>query len=691
MYISLESFILETMTDKSLNNQPSNALINETSPYLLQHAHNPVNWRAWNNETLALAKSEHKPILVSIGYSACHWCHVMEHESFEDPEVAKLMNDFFVCIKVDREERPDVDQLYMSAAQLITGGGGWPLNCFAFPDGRPFYAGTYYQKDKWAKLLQTIGKEWVDNNAKLEEYASKLLVGIKQSSTIDKVSGFLSDSNNILDLLDQSILKWSDSFDYEYGGTNRAPKFPLPNNYQFLLRWSNMTKNQPVKEHVHFTLKKMARGGIYDQIGGGFARYSVDNLWKVPHFEKMLYDNAQLMSVYAEAYRDTKDNEYFRLIEQTAHFLTDELKHESGLFYSAYDADSEGVEGKYYVWTVDEINELIPDDTDLALAYFGFNERGYWEHNHFILYRTSDEEILNQFKLTPEALRERIVSITETLLNRRTGRVKPGLDDKCLTSWNGLAVSGFCEAFLSTGSESYRKQAIETIEAILNHQQNSDKALFHSFKNGVSTITGFLEDYAFTIQGLIDVYRITYDTTYLNEAKDLMEYALNHFYNESSMMFYFTSHTSADLITKQTDYYDNVIPSSNSMMCRNLLALSHYFMNVKYRSMALEMIDIMAPRVVSYGSGFSNWMMAMMEGFGNTKDVVIVGAEAYDFAESISKDAPSYVHIAASKTSNEFPVFEGRGVTNATLIYVCQDQMCYEPVQSVAEALKLMA
>ena len=668
----------------------SNALIYETSPYLLQHAHNPVNWRPWNDETLSIAKDADKPILVSIGYSACHWCHVMEHESFEDEVVAKIMNDAFICIKVDREERPDVDQLYMSAAQLITGGGGWPLNCFAFPDGRPFYAGTYFQKDKWIQLLQRISEEWTTNKKELDAYASKLLKGIKASSSLDKVQGFLSNSKNVLDLIDRSVVKWSESFDHEYGGTNRAPKFPLPNNYQFLLKWAYETNNKPVIDYVHFTLEKMAQGGIYDQIGGGFSRYAVDNKWKVPHFEKMLYDNAQLLSLYAQAYRQTSYASYLSLLEQTTAFLTQELKHESDLFYSAYDADSEGVEGKYYVWTAAEFDLLFAEDSELAKAYFGVNARGYWEHDVFILCRTDSKTIANDFKLSEEELQLKVGEFTTKLLQERSKRTLPGLDDKCLTSWNALAISGFAAVYQATGNSQYLSQAKNTMNTLLTHQVQSDGSLFHSYKNGLSTIHGFLEDYASTIQALLDMYESTFDIAFAKKAKDLMEYSINHFYNDSSMMFQFTSHQSKDLVAKQTDYFDNVIPSSNSIMCRNLLRLSHLYLEVKYRSIALEMIDLVAPRVVQYGSGFSNWMIAMLESFGDLKEVVIVGAEAHEFAHKIYGLNALNISVVANTAASGLPVFEGRYAEGRTLIYVCQNNTCMEPVDSVEAATKLL-
>ncbi|MCO4818100.1 MAG: thioredoxin domain-containing protein [Bacteroidetes bacterium] len=673
------------------DNENANDLIHETSPYLLQHAYNPVHWKPWNEKTLDLAKKANKPILVSIGYSACHWCHVMEHESFEDEEVADIMNAHFICVKVDREERPDVDQLYMNAAQLITGGGGWPLNCFAFPDGKPFYAGTYYQKDKWLQLLETIKREWEENRDKLKDYADKLLKGIKSTSNIERVNGFVSNKDAVMQLVDESVGIWAKSFDHVEGGGNRAPKFPLPNNYQFLSRYASSRKNIPLQNYVDLTLSKMARGGIYDQIGGGFARYSVDNKWKVPHFEKMLYDNAQLLELYSEAYEVSNNKEYLKVIKQTSDFLSAELLGPDDLFYSAYDADSEGVEGKYYVWTIDEIHMLFPNKSDLIKSYFGLNERGYWEADNFILCRTANAEILKAFDINETELESEVNKAIKVLYEARTNRTKPGLDDKCLTNWNALTVSGLCAAFQATSNQQYIEQAENTMSSILKYQLKENGSLFHSYKNGKSTINGFLEDYASVIQALLHLYAASYDADYAQKAKELTDYTLNHFYNDGSMMFQFTDHQASDLVAKQTDYFDNVIPSSNSIMTRNLLHLSQLFLDVKYRSIALEMIDLIAPRVTQYGSGFSNWMLAMLDAFGGHKEVVIVGEKALAFAKIINQKRKPNWTVVASVGGEDLPIVAGRLQAGKTLIYVCEDNACLEPVASIEAALDLLA
>ncbi len=679
------------MESHQKDHRHTNSLIQETSPYLLQHAHNPVDWYAWSDETLMRAKELNKPLLISIGYSACHWCHVMEGESFENDAVAAIMNAYFICIKVDKEERPDVDQLYMSAAQLITGSGGWPLNCFAFPDGRPFYAGTYFTKENWLRLLETINNEWETNRLKLEDYASKLLKGIKESSYISSVSGFVSNNKLINSQIDKSVAKWSEQFDHENGGMKKAPKFPLPNNYLFLLRYAEIRDNDPLKQHVHLTLKKMARGGIYDQLAGGFARYSVDALWKVPHFEKMLYDNMQLLELYSEAYRATNDREYLILIQDTAKFMINDFQNNQNLFYSALDADSEGVEGKFYVWTKDELEEVLGPLYKTAEVYFGIGSRGYWEDDNNILVRQSEQESIDELNSTIHILHMEVEDIKARLLDVRQKRTKPGLDDKCLTSWNGFAISAYCSVYKTAGVDDYKRSALLTAEAILKYQLKKDYSLFHSFKKRKSTIQGFLEDYASIIAGFLDVYHIEYDTKWLIHARNLLEYTLDNFYDDEQGMFVFTPHHQKDLVVRQVDYFDNVIPSSNSMMCRNLLRMSKIFNNIKYRSIALEMIDKIAPRIENYGSGFSNWMIAMLEAFGNYKEVVIVGDNAFDLASDINKSGYSpEITVFASKNSNELSIFEGRYVKDKTLIYVCKGSQCHTPVDSVEKALTII-
>jgi uncharacterized protein YyaL (SSP411 family) len=383
-YLRAKSIFSTLMTADKENQPFTNALINETSPYLLQHAHNPVDWHAWGDDALQMAKNQNKLLLISIGYSACHWCHVMEHESFEDEAVAKVMNRLFVNIKVDREERPDIDQVYMTAVQLMTGRGGWPLNCIALPDGRPLYGGTYFPKAQWLKIIQDVAKLWDTDPEKALEYATELTRSVQQS---DLIPALKKEATFNKGMLREIVEEWRPHMDNEEGGPNRSPKFPMPANYQFLLRQAHLSNDKKLMNHVHLTLRKMAWGGIYDQIGGGFARYSVDEIWKVPHFEKMLYDNAQLVSLYAEAFQASGNVLYKEVVEQTLAFIAREMTSAEGAFYSALDADSEGEEGKFYVWTEAELTELLGEEFAWVKDYYNINAQGYWEHENFILLR----------------------------------------------------------------------------------------------------------------------------------------------------------------------------------------------------------------------------------------------------------------------------------------------------------------
>jgi len=516
----------------------TNHLINESSPYLLQHAHNPVDWYPWGEEALKKAKDENKILLISIGYAACHWCHVMEHESFENEEVAKLMNEYFVPIKVDREERPDIDQIYMSAVQLMTGSGGWPLNCFALPDGRPFYGGTYFPKQNWLTILQKVYDEYKTNPAKVEEFANKLTTGVKQSELISYNSQAPAFS---ISLLDETVEKWANNFDNKEGGPNRAPKFPIPNNYHFLLRYYYHKQDQEILDHVLLTLNKMAFGGIYDQLGGGFARYSTDKVWKAPHFEKMLYDNGQLVSLYSEAYQLTKDPLYKQIVYETIEFIQRELTSPEFGFYSSLDADSEGEEGKFYVWTRNELEEILGDDESLFSEYYNVTYNGNWEHyNNILLRKKTDKQFADKHKISVKELRQKLTSAKEAVFKVRSKRIRPGLDDKILTEWNALMLKGYVDAYRAFNDDKFLKIALKNAKFIVENMMDGSR-LDRNFKNGKSTINGYLSDYSFTIEAFIALYEATFDEAWLMKAKELMDYAIKHFYDAGSNMFYFTS------------------------------------------------------------------------------------------------------------------------------------------------------
>lgn len=665
--------------------QHTNSLINETSPYLLQHAHNPVDWYPWGEEALKKAKEEDKMILVSIGYSACHWCHVMERESFEDTAVARVMNEKFVCIKVDREERPDIDQVYMNAVQLMTGRGGWPLNCFALPDGRPIYGGTYFPKEQWLQVLGNIDSIYTNDRAKAEEYATQLTEGIRQSDLIPANTAEAEFTPADLKAIYQP---WATHFDREEGGPNRAPKFPLPNNYQFLLKYAYLTNDAALKDYVNLTLEKMAWGGIYDQVGGGFARYSVDELWKVPHFEKMLYDNGQLVSLYAEAYQATKEPLYKQVIEQTLEFVGRELTSPEGAFYSALDADSEGEEGKFYIWTEKELKVALGDNYDFAKGYYNINKHGFWEHDNYILLRLeSDEDFAQKHRLSLEDLRQKVEVVNAKLLEVRSQRIRPGLDDKQLTSWNALMAKGYIDVYRVLGEPKYLEAAQKNLQFILNTQRREDGGLWHSHKEGRSTINGFLEDYCFTIEALVSMYEATFDIQWLNEAKSLANYTIDKFYDDRSGMFFFNSEDDEQLIARKTEVHDNVIPASNSSMAKGLFYLGHYFDNQRYLDISQQMLNNVKPKMASYGSGHSNWAILMLHHAYPFYEIAIAGPEAQSKRQELEQHyIPNHLLLGTTQAEN-LPLLEHKYTEGSTKIYVCVNKACQLPVSEVGEAV----
>lgn len=668
--------------------QFANSLIHEKSPYLLQHAYNPVKWETWNETTLQRARTENKLLLISIGYSACHWCHVMESESFEDAEVAQLMNENFICIKIDREERPDVDQVYMTAVQLMTGHGGWPLNCFTLPDGRPIYGGTYFPKQQWMSVLQSVAEIWKNNPSKAEEYAAELTNGMLHLENREP-AGF--DINYSLDILHQSVKRVMDSFDYEWGGYNRAPKFPLPNNWIFFLRYAHVSGNEVVLKQVNLTLSSMAGGGIYDHIVGGFARYSTDLQWKIPHFEKMLYDNAQLISLYAEAFSKTRNENYLHSARETAEFLANEMRSPEGGFYSALDADTDGEEGRYYVWEEEELRTLMPQtDFELFAKVFSVNEEGYWEGGKYILLRNASlAQLAVEYSVRESELREKISNWKKTLSQYRSSRTRPGLDDKILFGWNGMAVRAFCDLFRITNEDHYLQSAINTMEFIFTHGLKEDGSLFHAYKNG-AYIHAFLEDYAFVIDAAIALYSLTANNKWINMAVDCTEYCFRAFYDFRYGLFYFTSVDADPLVVRKTETTDNVIPSANSQMARNLIQLYKITGKNQYKQTAERMLCATSHEIVPYLSGHSNWALAMMELLGDQKEVVIIGTDCKSLQQEIASHYLPDVAFYFSEEENDTFIFKGRYKQGKTLIYVCKNQTCLTPVETFTEALQLM-
>lgn len=680
-------------SSEQMAHQYTNDLIHETSPYLLQHAHNPVNWKAWNDNTLAEAKESQKLILISVGYAACHWCHVMERESFEDSLVAQVMNENFINIKVDREERPDVDQVYMNAVQLLTGSGGWPLNVVALPDGRPVWGGTYFTKNQWTNALNQLVKLYEESPDRLLQQAKQLEEGIK---SIDVVNLNTNEAVFTSEFISEAVNLWSQTFDHDKGGMNRAPKFMMPNNLHFLLRQAYQKKDEALQKYVNNTLTKIAYGGVYDHIGGGFSRYAVDIKWHVPHFEKMLYDNAQLVSLYSDAYLITKNPLYKSTVIETLEFVERELTDPDGSFYSSLDADSESSsgeleEGAFYVWTIEELQTLLGEDYNLFATYYNINDYGYWEHDNYVLIRSqSDNEIAEANNLSMTALIEKRTEWKSKLFEVRAQRSRPRLDDKALTSWNALMLKGYVDAYRVFENEKYLEIALKNARLIVGKQLKEDGGLYHNYKDGKSTINGYLEDYAATIDAFIALYEITLDQQWLEHSRNLTNYAFDHFFDDSSKMFFFTSDEDTALVSRTIEYRDNVIPGSNSIMAKNLLKLSHYFDNEAYLNTSRTMLNNVLPEMEQYPSVFPNWLDLMLNYSSNYYEVAIVGEDAKNKINELNKTYLPNKLIIGSTTENDLPLLKNRYVEGETYIYVCVNKACKLPVSEVEKAIPLI-
>ncbi|MDR7369945.1 thioredoxin domain-containing protein [Flavobacterium aquidurense] len=668
----------------------TNDLINETSPYLLQHAHNPVDWKAWNQETLDKAKAENKLIIISVGYSACHWCHVMEQESFENEAVAKVMNDNFISIKVDREERPDIDQIYMNAVQLMTGKGGWPLNCIALPDGRPIFGGTYFTREEWTKALTELSALYKKDPKKISEYADKLVAGIQKAQLIT-VNNSQPDFKN--SALSEAVKLWQKELDYKEGGLAGDTKFPMPNSLSFLLRYSIQNKDKAMQTYVQTTLTKMANGGIYDPIGGGFCRYSVDSKWHVPHFEKMLYDNAQLVSLYSDAYLVTKDDLYKKTVAETLNFVEKELMASNGAFYSSLDADSKNnsnklEEGAYYVWKKEELQTLLKSDFSLFQDYFNINENGLWENENYVLFKTqSDKDFAIKNKLTETELESKIKNWKQILLTARKKRPRPHLDDKTLTSWNALMIKGYVSAYRAFKNPHYKEVALKNANFIVNNQLQKDGSLNHSYKEDKSSIVGFSEDYAIVIEAFISVYQITLDEKWLNKAKQLMDYTITHFWDKKSNLFYFTSNSSTGLITRKMEIADNVIPGSNSILAHNLFLLGHYYSNDAYSKTAQRMLNNVKEDVLKAPTEYYNWLNLMLNYTDSYFEVAISGKEAIAKTVQLQSYYLPNILIAGATAASKLPILEDRFAEHQTYIYVCVNKACKMPESDVNVAV----
>ena len=659
-----------------------NKLANSSSPYLLQHANNPVNWYPWGAEALQKAKDENKLIIVSIGYSACHWCHVMEHESFEDESVAAVMNEYFVCIKVDREERPDVDQIYMSAVQLISGRGGWPLNCICLPDQRPIYGGTYYKKEDWSSILFNLADFYKTKRQEAVEYAERLTQGIQQYETLDLITDPQEyDSTTLKPIIDN----WKQYLDRVEGGLGKAPKFMMPNNWQFLIRYAHLFQDDEVAGLAKLTLKKMVWGGIYDHIGGGFARYAVDAVWHVPHFEKMLYDNAQLISLYSEAYTWNPDPLYKKVVDETIEFCKRELMSPDGGFYSALDADSEGVEGKFYTFTKPEIEAVLGEDAHAFNFYYNVTADGNWhEEQTNVFFRNQIDEIAaKKLGLSVSDLQANIAVAKQKIFEARSKRIRPGLDNKILASWNGLMLKGLCDAYRAFNDEGYLKLALQNAGFITQNLISNGR--INRVYKAVDTVA-FLDDHANIIDSLIALYEVTFDEQWLQQATQLANAAIAHYYDKANGLFYYTADDDEQLIARKSEIMDGVTPASNSAMARNLKKLGLLFDNQEYTEISAQLLRNVMPFMAKYASAYSNWTMLLLDEIAGVNEVAITGEGYEAYRIELEKNyIPNKIMLGGTKGS--LPLLLNR-FGQTTQIFVCKNKTCGLPVTNVADALK---
>ena len=668
---------------------PSNALIHESSPYLQQHAHNPVDWKPWNEESLQLAVTQDKPIIVSIGYSSCHWCHVMEKQSFEDTEVAEWMNTHFICIKVDREERPDLDQIYMDAVQAMNIRGGWPLNVFLMPDKKPFYGGTYFPKDHWIHILSQVSNAFKEHREDLEKSANGF-ANTLQASEIQKY-GIAAPKPIDDSIIEDAYLRLERQFDTVWGGLDKVPKFPMPSIWEFLLGYHYVSKKQEAFDQTLLTLHRIAMAGLYDQAGGGFARYSTDGEWLAPHFEKMLYDNGQLLSLYSHGYQLTQDRNFKEVADQTVEWLSREMTTADGGFYSALDADSEGEEGKFYVWTMEELIPVFSPEADIWLEYFSIQEEGNWEGHNILFRQRFDAGFIKDVKLDPDYFYKRRTEIYTKLLALRSKRPRPFLDDKQITSWNGLMLKGLVEWYKASGSDKALQLAVSNahfIEKNLLHEAH----LFHSHKEGGKKSPGFLDDYAYVIDGFIALHEATLEPRWLHLSKDLMNTALNEFYDEAEGYFFYTSTASTDLIARKKEIFDNVIPSSNSAIAKNLFLLGHFYLYEEWIQASTAMCKRISHLIKTESSYLTNWAILALWIKEPFLEVVVLGPQAREFVTELNRSyLPFKILTGSQSADNQIPLLENRkNPDEKTYIYICNNAACLRPVASVNEALTLI-
>lgn len=687
----------------------TNKLINEKSPYLLQHAHNPVNWYPWSDEAFEKAKQEDKPIFLSIGYSTCHWCHVMEHESFEDEEVAELMNDVFVSIKVDREERPDIDNIYMTICQMMTGGGGWPLSVVLTPDRQPFFSGTYFPKESlygrigFKDLILNINDAWKNKRSDVDESADKITAFFKDNIKSQPGESITEPT------LDKAYEYFSDEFDEEFGGFGNAPKFPSPHNLLFLLSYHNRASSHSALQMVEKTLMQMRLGGVWDHVGYGFHRYSTDREWLVPHFEKMLYDQSMLLYAYTEAYKVTGNESFKDTALNTCEYVIRDMTSDEGAFYSAEDADSEGVEGKFYVWSTEELKEILTEEEyELTKNIYNIKDDGNFLEESTrsltgdnILHLTKPLELLaDDSNHTVDSLNIKLDSIRDKLFNYREKRIHPYKDDKVLTDWNGLMISAITKAGVTFNNNELIEAAIHSY-AFVQRELVINGKLYHRYRDCDASIDAHLDDYAFLINGVLELYNATFDTQYLKDAIVYLDESLNQFWDDQSGGFFFTSTKTKNLIARTKEDYDAAIPSGNSVMLHNLISLYRLTARAIYNEKADELIKAFSPKIKKTPQAYTHFLYGVSKLFEDSKEIVIVGdaidAERDEVITEIRRNKIDVtvllIRADDKKRLIELAPFidDYKQLENKTTYYVCKNFACNQPTTDPQKALQFLA
>jgi uncharacterized protein YyaL (SSP411 family) len=673
---------------------PENSLIHETSPYLLQHAKNPVQWYTWNKSALKKATEEHKPIFLSIGYSSCHWCHVMAHESFENSEIAKIMNENFINIKVDREERPDIDDIYQKVCQIATGQGGWPLSVFLTPDQKPFYVGTYfpildsYGRPGFGSLLRQLAQSWREKPQDIIKTAENFLANLQKTESLG-IFEHLDKS-----ILDEAAINLIQLGDPIHGGFGSAPKFPNSANLSFMLRYSKLSGISKFQEFALKTLRKMAQGGIFDQLRGGFHRYSTDSRWLVPHFEKMLYDNALIPVVYTEAYQITKDPFYLEVVTKTLNYVLDEMTSTEGGFYSAQDADSEGEEGKYYVWNKSEIQKILGNDTDVFCLFYDVTDGGNFEGKTILCNNISLSSVAFKFGKTEDQVKNILDSGIKKLLDVRSKRISPGLDDKILTSWNALMISALAKGFRVSNEQSFLSAAEKCISFIENHLVKNGK-LLRTYKNGTSKIQAYLEDYSYFISALLDIFEINPELKYLETAQTFGNYLIDHFWDPTQKNFFMTDNTHEKLIIRPKSNYDLSMPSGNSVAAYSLLRLYHLTQEKKFLEISLDVIESQAALAAENPFGFGYLLNTIYMYLQKPLEITILNPKNTEISKYLTgMFLPESILVTVRdenqiKNLAKIPFFAGKELNyDKTIVFVCKDFTCSLPLESISEIEK---